>query len=229
VSDYNIPRVLVINGTWHVPTSKSASGPVAFLANGWELGAIFKVNDGVPFTPTFGSDGDPLGLGSTDPWAFPNRVMSPDCATLINPRSTTNYVKTQCFAIPTAPNVAFFNAAPPLGCDPAFGSTTSTDPNYLWCFNLRGNSGRNVIYGPGLTNLDFSVFKNNPIRRISENFSAQFRMEIFNLLNHANFSPPTVSKLDIFDSNGNSTGTAGLLTSTTTPSRQIQFALKFTW
>ena len=230
VSDYNIPRVLVINANWQVPTSKSAPGPVAFLANGWELGAIFKVNDGYPFSPTFGSSGDPLGLNSSDPWAFPERLRTPDCATLINPRSTTNYLKTQCFAIPTAPNPAFFNAAPPLGCDPAFGqSLDSTKPKYLWCFNLAGTSGRNVVYGPGLTNLDFSLFKNNYIRTISETFNAQFRVEVFNILNHANFGPPTVSKLDVFDPLGNPTGTAGLLTTTTTDSRQIQFALKFTW
>jgi len=85
------------------------------------------------------------------------------------------------------------------------------------------------MVGPGLTNLDLSVFKNKSIRRISENFNAQFRMEVFNILNHANFSPPTVSKLDVFDENGDPTGTAGLLTSTTTTSRQIQFALKFIW
>jgi len=104
VSDYNIPRVLVINVNWQVPTIKSASGPVAFVANGWELGGIFKANDGYPFSPTFGSDGDPLGLNSTDPWAFPNRLTTPDCASLINPRNTQNYLKTQCFAIPTAPS-----------------------------------------------------------------------------------------------------------------------------
>ena len=230
VSDYNIPRVLVINANWQVPTSKSASRAVAFLAKGWELGAIFKVNDGYPFSPTFGSSGDPLGLNSTDPWAFPDRLRTPDCASLINPRNTQNYLKTQCFAVPTAPSVAFFNAAPPSGCDPAFGqSSDPTKPNYLWCFNLAGNSGRNVVYGPGLTNLDFSLFKNNSIKRISETFNAQFRVEVFNILNHANFAPPTVSKLDVFDPTGSPTGTAGLLTATTTDSRQIQFALKFTW
>jgi outer membrane receptor protein involved in Fe transport len=229
VSDYNIPRVLVINGSWHVPTSKSASGAVAFLANGWELGTIFKVNDGVPFTPTFGSDGDPLGLNGTDNWDFPNRLTSPDCATLINPRSTTDYLKTQCFAIPTAPPSFFTPTAskPMCSSDPVFGGNAIGVPPQ--CFNLRGNEGRNIVYGPGLTNLDFSVFKNNPIGRISENFNAQFRMEVFNILNHANFSPPTVSKLDVFDEKGDPTGTAGLLTSTTTPSRQIQFALKLIW
>jgi hypothetical protein len=230
VSDYNIPRVLVINANWQVPTIKSASGPVAFVANGWELGAIFKANDGYPFSPTFGTDGDPLGLNSTDPWAFPNRLTTPNCASLINSRNTQNYLKTQCFVIPTAPSVAFFNAPAPLGCDPAFGqSTDPTMPNYLRCFNLAGTSGRNVVYGPGLTNLDFSLFKNNSFKRISETFSTQFRVEIFNILNHANFAPPTVGKLDVFDSSGNPTGTAGVLTATTTDSRQIQFALKINW
>jgi hypothetical protein len=106
------------------------------------------------------------------------------------------------------------------------GNAFGTPPQ---CFNLAGSSGRNVVYGPGLTNLDFSLFKNNSVKRISETFNAQFRMEVFNILNHANFSPPTVGKLDVFDANGKATGTAGLLQSTTTDSRQIQFALKFTW
>jgi hypothetical protein len=227
VSDYNIPRALVINGTWHVPTSKSASRAVAFVANGWELGAILKVNDGYPFTPTFGSDGDPLGLGSTDPWAFPNRLRTPDCATLINPRNTQNYLKTQCFAVPTAPASFFGGPTPMCSSDPIFGPNAMGTPPQ--CFNLAGSSGRNPVYGPGLTNLDFSVFKNNSIKRISESFNAQFRVEVFNILNHANFAPPTVGKLDVFDSTGNPTGTAGLLTATITEPRQIQFALKLSW
>jgi hypothetical protein len=231
VSDYNVPRVLVVNASWQLPTSKSASPIVGFVANGWELGGILKLNDGPPITPTFGtSGGDPLGIGSTDPWAFPDRLSGPGCSSLINPRNPNAYIKTQCFSVPTAPNLAFFNAPAPLGCDPAFGSTNPTDPNYLWCFNLRGNAGRNIIPGPGLVNLDFSVFKNNPVRRISESFNVQFRAEIFNILNHANFALPVEpDNTDMFDQNGASTGTEGLLTKTTTPSRQIQFALKVIW
>jgi len=39
-------------------------------------GGILKVSDGPPFTPTFGTGGgDPLGLNSTDPWAFPDRPV----------------------------------------------------------------------------------------------------------------------------------------------------------
>jgi hypothetical protein len=84
------------------------------------------------------------------------------------------------------------------------------------------------VIGPGLSKLDFSVFKNNHIKRISENFNAQFRAEIFNIMNRTNFGSPT-DNLAAFDQNGQSIQSAGLLTSTQTTSRQMQFALKLIW
>jgi hypothetical protein len=127
--------------------------------------------------------------------------------------------------------------AAPLGCDTSidmsFGgqSTDPTKPKYLQCFNLGGNPGRNILVGPGISELDFSVFKNNYIKRISETFNAQFRVEFFNVLNHANFAVPvTPDNTDMFDSSGTVlTGVAGLLTSTSTDPREIQFALKLVW
>jgi hypothetical protein len=94
--------------------------------------------------------------------------------------------------------------------------------------NRWGNLGRNSFIGPGVSNLDFSVFKNNPVKRISETFNAQFRAEFFNILNRANFSSPT-QNLAVFDQNGLRVSSAGLITSTQTTSRQIQFALKLIW
>ena len=91
-----------------------------------------------------------------------------------------------------------------------------------------GNAGRNTLIGPGLSNFDFSLFKNNPIRRISETFNAQFRVEAFNVLNHPNFAPPLHNNT-IFDTNGNPVSTAGLIDTTATTSRQIQIALKLIW
>jgi hypothetical protein len=93
---------------------------------------------------------------------------------------------------------------------------------------LRGNLGRNTLIGPGLLNFDFSLFKNNRIKRISDTFNVQFRAEFFNILNHTNFAPPLDNR-NIFDSAGAPIGNAGLITSTQTPSRQIQFALKLIW
>ena len=90
--------------------------------------------------------------------------------------------------------------------------------------NLFGNAGRNILIGPGLVNLDFSVFKNNYIRKISENFNIQFRWEIFNILNRTNFAVP--SSAAIFDAAGVDVSANDIITSTQTPSRQMQVALK---
>jgi hypothetical protein len=107
LSDYNVSRILVINANWRVPGLKSSISALNFAGNGWELGTIFKANDGPPFTATLGTDGDPLGIGSTDPWAFPSFSGAPGCGSLVNPQDPNNYVKTQCFAIPTAPLVGY--------------------------------------------------------------------------------------------------------------------------
>ncbi len=47
-------------------------------------------------------------------------------------------------------------------------------------------------------------------------------------MNHTNFSPPLAHR-NIFDSSGAPIADAGLITSTQTQSRQIQFALKLIW
>jgi hypothetical protein len=77
--------------------------------------------------------------------------------------------------------------------------------------------------------VDFSVYKNTPIRRISENFTTQVRVEFFNVFNHPNFQAPFSSNT-VFDSSGNrQDGSAGIITSTTTDSREIQLAFKVIW
>jgi hypothetical protein len=217
LSDFNIGRVLVIEGNWLVPYPKSLSGFTAWGAKGWELGVIYKASGGVPFTPTWGTDGDPLGKNSSDPYAFPNRSHGPGCGTAVNPGNPQHYLKTECFSVPTAASQGFY--------DTYCNSFAAPFPQ---CFNLRGNSGRNSVIGPGTSNLDFSIFKNNYIPRISERFNLQFRAEIFNILNHANFAVPVLpTNTDIFDSGGNlNRDSAGAIKSTTTDSRQLQFALK---
>jgi hypothetical protein len=220
LSDFNVGRTLVINGIWQIPAASSFLGPANWLAKGWELGAIFRANDGVPFTPTWATGGDPAGTLSSDPYAFPNRLTGPGCQTLVNPGNPNNYIKTQCFTIPTAPTAAFYAA----NCDPRFGT-------FPQCFNLLGNAGRNILPGPGLQTLDFTVHKNNYIKRFSETLNLQLRAEFFNVLNRANFGVPNThnGEADIFDATGAPVGTAGHLTTTTTTAREIQFAVKVIW
>ncbi len=85
-----------------------------------------------------------------------------------------------------------------------------------------GNVGRDTLIGPGLATWDFSVLKDT---RIRERLNLQFRTEIFNLLNRANFNLPNAIA---FTPSGVSP-TAGAITSTSTTSRQVQFGLKLLW
>ena len=87
-----------------------------------------------------------------------------------------------------------------------------------------GNVGRNTFIGPGLATLDFSLLKDT---RITEKLGLQFRAEFFNILNHANFNTPNL--ITYTSATGAPSPTAGVITSTSTTSRQIQFGLKLIW
>jgi hypothetical protein len=82
-----------------------------------------------------------------------------------------------------------------------------------------GTLGRGTFTGPGLADVDVSLFKN---AAINERAVLQFRAEVFNALNHANLGPPNAT---VFSS-GAINASAGLITATATPSRQIQLGLK---
>ena len=85
-----------------------------------------------------------------------------------------------------------------------------------------GNLGRDTLVGPGLATWDFSAIKDTTLH---ERLSLQFRAEIFNLLNRANFNTPN---LIVFTPSGVS-GTAGAISSTSTTARQVQFGVKLLW
>jgi hypothetical protein len=85
-----------------------------------------------------------------------------------------------------------------------------------------GNLARNSIIGPGLINLDFSLMKNTPVPALNDGM-IQFRLEIFNLLDRANFGDPNRT---VFNSAGNIVGNAARITATSTTARQIQLGVK---
>jgi len=106
------------------------------------------------------------------------------------------------------------------------GRSARLDPNrdrVLEWFNTRafghnspgvyGNSGRNIIFGPGLASVDFAVAKHFPV---TETVKLQFRSEFFNLLNHTNLNDPNSTL---------TAGTYGRITSALDP-RILQFGLK---
>lgn len=216
LADFNVGRVFTANALWNVPGAKSLSGVIGGFLRGWQLAGVFSASDGVPFTPLLA--GDPLGTNSTDAFAYPDRLTTPGCSSLVNPGNVNNYIKIQCFALP--PTVNFQ------------GHT----------YIRLGNAGRNIIPGPGLVNLDFSVVKNTYVKRISETFNVQFRAEMFNILNHANFNVPVDNgQQTLLDPSKAGIGIvpadpataivsgAGVIDATATISRQVQFAMKVIW
>jgi hypothetical protein len=80
--------------------------------------------------------------------------------------------------------------------------------------NTFGNSGRNILVGPGTFNVDFSVHK---VFTFAERYHLQYRAEFFNFFNHALLNQPDTSVID---------STFGQITTARDP-RIIQMALKF--
>ena len=216
--DYNITQNFVVNYLWHPATPKFGGAAVEHVLGGWEFGGVIVASTGSPFTAVV--TGDPLGQNSSDPKDFAQRLSGPGCDHPVNPGNVTQYIKVSCFGPPVVP--ASFAGPCVLASDGAGGTIPNT------CMNLFGNSGRNTLVGPGLLNVDFSLFKNNYVPRISEAFNIQFRAEFFNLMNHPNFQAP-IKNSAVLNADGSPVSGAGAIDTTSTTSRQIQFGLKVIW
>jgi len=219
-SDYDITHSLKIIYSWQIPSPKTLTGAEAWPLSGWQIGGVFEASTGVPFTAGFG--GDSLGVSSTDTnLNVPN--VTAGCS-LVNRGNFANYINTNCFELPPP------TPAIQANCD--IVSTSTIDPvtnqPEMWCRNLRGNLGRNLLIGPGRLDMNFTVFKNNFIPSVSSAFNVQFRAEFFNIFNHPNINAP-LNNRNVFDSKGNVIGSAGLTDSTQTSPRNVQFAIKVIW
>jgi hypothetical protein len=84
-----------------------------------------------------------------------------------------------------------------------------------------GNVSRDSLSGPGLTEVDFSASRN---AHLTERLGLQFRAEFFNILNHTNFLTP--NEVVYTSATSGISPTAGVITATSTTSRQIQFGAK---
>ncbi len=233
--DFDLRQIATGNLIWDLPTAHFSSGIVRTVMNGWELGGILTAETGAPFTVTAGDGNDPLGTGFNGDFSMDFADRLPNCKAI---HGGLNYLNLQCFTPPTAPaSLPIATTANPLGCAPnsypnytdANGNPIPPPPGRQFCSNVLGNSGRNSFYGPKLTDVDFSIFKNTKVPSISEAFNLQLRAEFFNVLNHTNFLSPGFLNTfgqnnSVVDFDGSSLPTA--LNQTSTTSRQIQFGAK---
>ena len=203
---YDVRNLGVVTATYELPFGHgrrylSSSGGVAnFLAGGWTVNSIVTAQSGFPFTPQLSYN--PSNDGDT------RNPVRP----FLNP----------AFAGPVV------LGTPERWFDP---NAFIAPPNNSGFF---GNLGRDTYAGPGLVAWDFSVLKNI---HMFERMNLQFRAEIFNLLDRANFNTPNlITDVLLPGATPGSTSTtpvvspaAGVITSTSTSSRQVQFGLKLLW
>ena len=93
--------------------------------------------------------------------------------------------------------------------------TVTTPDGRTVSANLNGNSGPNVITGPGFNNLDLGIHKNF---RVTEGTRVELRFESFNLFNHPNYIGPSATYF--FNSS------SGARLTRARDNRDIQLALK---
>lgn len=153
----------------YVYTFRTWEGKWSKLTNGWGLDGAVILQTGQPFQLNYNFEGDYSGSGEG--------FDRPDLVGPIQyqPSNPANFLNLTSFMVPCTPNPALSNPAPTNEqiCQPGtrhFGSL-----------------GRNSLVGPSFEEADFAVFKNTTI---SERLTAQFRVEVYNLLNHPNFANP---------------------------------------
>lgn len=211
LSNFNVRHGSTINFNYELPFGKALTGAARQIVAGWEIGSIITLASGVPLTVENSGNRSQNLAGGADFSDRPNlRVGFSN-----NP---TKGVSQGCrFANGTGIEAGTPLRTPELWFDPC-----AFVPQELGTF---GNLGRNTVIGPGLSTVDFLINKHF---RISEGRELQFRSEFFNVLNHVNLAPPATNTRRIFDAGVNAQLISrGTITRTTTPSRQIQFGLKY--
>jgi hypothetical protein len=209
VSGFNATHNWRFNAVYHAPTIRSG-GFRGALVNGWWFSAIESLQTGFPFTPCLSSNRSLSGNGGGS-----SCLDRPN----LNPGRTSSNITSGTTA--GCPGVAAGQqlGTPNLYFDPC---AFSLQPS-----GFLGTAGRNILTGPAFANLDFSMVKDTHLPHMGEQGVLQFRAEIFNILNRANFgfSPLTTADRIVFAGTSINSG-AGQLLTTANPSRQIQFALK---
>ena len=179
-STFDIRQRLVFNYVYEFPWKKDQPGFVGHVLGGWQYQGLWAFQTGAHFTPYCATgtacDFNKDGTRNDRPSALNGNTFSPTRTQWMNgwfPTSSFGCAWSAAGAVAggagtCADGTAAFFATPCLGCD--------------------GNLGRNTFVGPGYWNTDQSLFKNIKVR---EGYSFQFRFEVFNLFNHANFKLPS--------------------------------------
>ncbi len=197
-SDFDLRHALVINFNYDLPFGAgkliggTSHGLIDKLIGGWQANSILRFQTGAPYSLLAGTDVNGDGVSNDRA-----SLRAGTLASLRNPLFRSNGSLTYL----TNPKV---DGVSTLG----LSATPDVAGSQLQ---------RNLLSGPGVDSIDFSLFKNTAFSTRHERINTQFRAEAFNVFNHTNFSNPTSTI---------SAATFGQIAATTTPGRILQFGLK---
>jgi hypothetical protein len=172
LSNFDIPHMFKGDLVYDLPFGKgrtylNSNGIVDGILGGWQLGATWVLESGHPFTPLVGTTNNSGALSGN--W-YPNLIGNPHVS---NP-TVGNWYNT-CTVLPDGTNF-------PVGCtNPAWAVPTP---------GTFGNAGRNILWGPGIEDVDMSLGKNFHFPLPHETGNLQLRFDALNALNHPNFDIP---------------------------------------
>lgn len=215
LSDFDVRHRFVISGLYELPFKGNQ------LKEGWQFSFIEQSQTGNPVTLLAGNAGAlPGGIPAANANSLTGlATLRPD---------VTGDVPISPTASPTGIGVQWF---PNLVCDPRPGGSCPSGATVVLPVQFIngktiyhfGGMGRNVIIGPSFHNTDLSLIKRT---MLGEHQMIEFRWEVFDVFNHANFGQPGRT------AQVGSTA-FGVITNTRFPtgdsgsSRQMQFALKY--
>jgi hypothetical protein len=166
-SNFDIRQRVQWFWTYDLPKYSSAK----WITNGWSLDGVFNFATGQPYTVSYIYEGDYNGSGEF--FGRPDIIGNPYAGT-----GGTNLLNLSAFAAPCTWDTTLNSGAG--GCIPG-----TQHP---------GNEGRNMFRAPNYANFDFSL---NKTSHLTERLTMQLRADIFNILNHPNFSNPLLPSFGV--------------------------------
>jgi hypothetical protein len=212
LSDFDARHRFVLSSVYDLPFARMWAKDSGFrkaLLSDWQMAGIMTAQTGSPFT---------VNLATPSAACFASSAFGNPCRPdLISNPFTPG-------PVPANPNPACQTTISQGGLAADVvrqpGSWFNTCAFVSPAAGQFGNAGRNILTGPGFTNLDFSLSRTIQFR--TEGHRLQIRGEFFNLLNHPNFDIPnhtfeTPNEAMVLSANeyGNK------------PPRQIQLGLKY--
>ena len=212
------------NLLYHFPNIQSDRF-AAKLLHGWWMGNIVAIQTGFPFSPLvgFNQSNSELGLGDL------GIALANDRPSFVTASNLAAALSIDPPIPGVSPGAQIYNPRKVIVGKP--GEWYNPHMFTLPAFGTLGDVPRGVLVGPGLADWDFSLNKDTALPKLGEKGLVEFRAEFFNIVNKTNFNFPGISQNNQnFIQTGIGTGivnpAAGVVSTTATNARQIQFGLR---